>query len=88
MMKTRTMTLSSTPQLATLIDDVLEPTSICIQNTHATAYAYVGTEFVTTTDYGFRLRPGASFIADINVYDKLYLVGDTGCTVAIVMLEQ
>ena len=87
-MKTRSITLDSTPQLATLIDDVLEPTTISIQNTHATAYAYIGTEFVTSSNYGFRLRPGATFIADVNVYDKIYLVGDTGCTVAMVMLDQ
>ncbi len=57
---------------------------LTIQNVHATAVVYIGGVGVTTSDYGFKLTPGAGFSIELNPNDRLYAISDTnGSTAAL-----
>tara|TARA_R110000851_G_scaffold175599_6_gene322017 strand:- start:25 stop:306 length:282 start_codon:yes stop_codon:yes gene_type:complete len=57
---------------------------LTIQNVHATAVVYIGAVGVTTSDYGFKLTPGAGFSIELNPNDRLYAISDTnGSTAAL-----
>jgi hypothetical protein len=86
MLRTRNLTLSSTPTLLTVTDGVDGPNTISIQNTDATAVAYIGGENVTSSSYGVKLTAGQVWSADLGPYDKIYAVGTAG--VAVLILER
>lgn len=88
MLRTRNITLSSTIQQITIPDAVDAPNAISIQNTYDTGYAYLGGASVSSTNYGVRLAPGQIFSADLSFYDKIYAVGDTGVTIAVLVIER
>lgn len=48
-----------------------------VQNVDETAIVYIGGEGVTTTDYGFKLTPGAAWSVELSGYDHLYAISDT-----------
>jgi hypothetical protein len=50
---------------------------ITIQNVHASAYAYIGGEGVTTSSYGYRLNPGSAISFELPGKDALYAITDT-----------
>ena len=50
---------------------------ITIQNVHESAYAYIGGEDVTTSDYGFRLAPSSAISFELPGRDALYAISDT-----------
>ena len=57
---------------------------LTIQNVHATAVVYIGAVGVTTSDYGFKLTPGAGFSIELNPNDRLYAISDpNGSTAAL-----
>jgi len=57
---------------------------ITIQNTDGSAYVYIGGEGVTTTNYGYRLAPGAAWSIELSGHDALYAITDTnGSKVAV-----
>lgn len=57
---------------------------LTVQNVHATAVVYIGAVGVTTSDYGFKLTPGAGFSIELNPNDRLYAISDTnGSTAAL-----
>ena len=87
MLRTRNLTLTNTPILLTLSDAVETPNDFSIQNTHESAYAYLGTSSVSPTNYGHKLYPGQTFSIILSAYDKLYAVGDSGSTVAVFINE-
>jgi len=86
MLRTRNLTLSSTPTLLTITDGIDTLNTISIQNTSDSATLYLGGLAVTSSSYGVRLLPGQIWSADLGAYDKLYAVG-TG-TVAVLILER
>jgi hypothetical protein len=86
MLRTRNLTLSGTPSLLTISDEVDSPCTISIQNTDASTPVYLGGEDVTSSVYGVKLVAGQVWSADLGAYDKLYAVG-TG-TVAVLILER
>lgn len=86
MLRTRNITLSSTPILLTLSDQVDSANTISIQNTDPSATLYLGGENITLSDYGIKLAPGQLWSADLGPYDKLYAIG-TG-TAAVLILER
>lgn len=49
---------------------------ITIQNINAAADVYVGGEAVTSTDYGFKIVPGAAISFELAGYDDLFLASD------------
>lgn len=88
MLRTRNLTLSGTAQELTIDDAVDSPNSISIQNTSETGYAYIGSPTVSSSSYGHKLFPGQSFFIELGAEDKLHATGDTGVTVAVLILEK
>lgn len=88
MITTQSLILNSTPQNLVVQDAIKESISLAVQNTHETAYAYLGDSSVSSSNYGFRLKPGATFSVDLNPYDEMYAVGDSGSTVAVIIVER
>jgi len=86
MLRTRNITLSSTPTLLTTTDEIDTLNTISIQNTSDSATLYLGGPSVSSSSYGIRLLSGQIWSADLGSYDKLYAVG-TG-TVAVLILER
>ena len=87
MIRTRTLTLTSTAQEITINDNINTPNSISIQNTHATEQAYIGGASVTSSAYGIRLSAGDTWSADLGASDKLYAVG-SNTTIAVLILDK
>lgn len=50
---------------------------ITIQNVDSSAYVYIGGEDVTSSDYGFRINPGAAISFELPGKDALYAISDT-----------
>lgn len=86
MLRTRNLTLSSTPTLLTLTDAIDTQNTISVQNTSDSATLYLGGPTVSSSSYGVRLLSGQIWSADLGAYDQLYAVG-TG-TVAVLILER
>jgi hypothetical protein len=86
MLRTRNLTLSSTPTLLTIADAVDSSNTISIQNTDSSASLYLGGEDVTSSSYGIKLVAGQMWSADLGPYDKIYAVGSG--TVAVLILER
>ena len=88
MIKTRNLTLSGTAVSVLSSDTTPSYASVAIENTSTTGFAYVGDSTVTTSNYGFKLYPAQTITMEINQYEALYLCGDTGVTVAILVLDR
>ena len=86
MLRTRNLTLTSTPTLLTTTDEIDTSNTVSIQNTSDSATLYLGGANVSSSSYGVRLSPEQIWSADLGAYDKLYAVG-TG-TVAVLILER
>lgn len=57
---------------------------ITIQNVDGTAYVFIGGENVTSSDYGFRINPGAAISFELPGKDALFAISDTdGSMVAV-----
>jgi hypothetical protein len=83
MLRTRNLTLSSTPTLLTISDGVDGPNTISIQNTDASATVYLGGDQVSSSSYGVKLSAGQMWSADLGPYDKIYATGTAGISVLI-----
>ena len=88
MIKTRNLTLSSTAEIVLPSDSTASYASISIENTSSSGYAYVGNSGVTTSSYGFKLYPAQTITMDIDRYEEFYVCGDSGVTVAILILDK
>jgi hypothetical protein len=86
MLRTRNLTLSSTPTLLTIVDELDTPNTISVQNTDASATVYLGGDTVSSSSYGVKLAAGQIWSADLGAYDKLYATGTAG--VAVLILER
>jgi hypothetical protein len=86
MLRTKNLTLSSTPTLLTTTDEVDTSNTISIQNTSESETLYLGGTSVSSSLYGIKLLSGQIWSADLGPYDQLYAVG-TG-TVAVLILER
>lgn len=62
--------------------------TLTIQNIMDTGFAYIGAENVSSTDFGHKLYPGQSFVAELAWSDNIYAVGDAGVQVAIIELDR
>lgn len=87
MIRTRNLLLTSTAVEATVQDSVDAPNSIAIQNTSLIGNVYVGNASVTTTNYGYKLFPSQAITMDIVPYEKIYIVGDSGTTAAVLIMD-
>lgn len=88
MINTRNLSLNSTPVEVTIDGDIDSPNSLCIQNTSLDKFVYVGGPSVSSTSYGYRLSPNQAITMDLDPYDKIYVMGDSGSTAAILILDQ
>jgi hypothetical protein len=70
-------TLSSTSATRLTPNGVHSGLDITIQNTDGSAYVYLGGVDVTTSDYGYRLAPGAAWSVELPGQDALYAITDT-----------
>jgi hypothetical protein len=70
-------TLSSTSATRITPNGVHSGLDITIQNTDGSAYVYLGGVDVTTSDYGYRLAPGAAWSVELPGQDALYAITDT-----------
>ena len=86
MLRTRNLTLTSTPVELTISDSVDSPNTISIQNTDASATLYLGGENVSSSSYGIKVVAGQIWSADLGPFDKVYAVGSG--TVAVLILER
>lgn len=86
MLRTRNLTLTSTPTLLTVSDDLETPNTVSIQNTSDSVALYLGGPSVSSSSYGVKLLAGQIWSADLGAYDELYAVG-TG-TAAVLILER
>ena len=88
MITTRNLSLNSTPVELSVDTIVDTPTCLSVQNTSSTQFAYIGGPDVSSTNYGHKLYPAQTFTIDLNPYDALYAVGDTGATVAVFIQDK
>jgi hypothetical protein len=88
MLRTKNLTLTSSPLELTIQDAVEQPNSIAIQNTSETQYVYIGDNNVSTSNYGYLLAPFQTISMDLSPYQSVYGVGDSGATVAVLILDQ
>lgn len=87
MIRTRNLSLTTSAVQVTLQDSVDSPNSISIQNTSLSGNVYVGNASVTTTSYGYKLFPSQAITMDIVPYEKVYVVGESGTTAAILIMD-
>ena len=80
--------MSATPVELTIDDAIDGPNFISIQNVDNSKHAYLGNGNVSPTNYGVKLEPLEFFKVDLGPEDKIYAFGDTGCTLAIFILEK
>jgi len=50
---------------------------VTVQNVDDAAIVYIGGTGVTSTDYGFKLTPGAGISFELNPRDQLFAISDT-----------
>jgi hypothetical protein len=87
MLRTRNLTLTNTAQEITIDDAIDTKNTISVQNTHATADAFLGAANVTSSLYGIKLAPGAIWSADLGPSDQIFAVGNS-TTLAVLILER
>lgn len=88
MIKTRNLTLTTTAEAVLSTDNTPSYASISIENTSVLGNAYVGGPDVTTSNYGFKLYPAQTITMEVDQYNAPYICGDSGVTVAILVLDK
>jgi hypothetical protein len=88
MLRTKNLTLTSSPLELTIQDAVEQPNSIAIQNTSETQYVYIGDSNVSSVNYGYLLAPSQTISMDLSPYQSVFAVGDSGATIAVLILDQ
>ena len=86
--KQRILSLSSTAQNLVYRETVHSVNTLVVQNISQTGYAYIGTDSVTSSVYGFKLFPGQSFTVELAYSDNIYAAGDSGVQVSILELDR
>lgn len=87
MLKTEIIALNSTP-IDLTYSGIIDPCiAISIQNIMPSGYAYLGGPDVSNSNYGHKLYPGQSFIIELAPNDKIFAVGDSGVSIAKLVLD-
>ncbi len=60
---------------------------ITIQNVSPSGYAYLGTEGVTTSNFGYRLAPGHAFSIELAPNDSLYAIASAPVNIAVFQFD-
>lgn len=78
------VTLDSTTATRLTPNGMHSGMDITIQNIHASAYVYIGTEGVTASDYGYRIAPGSAFSVELPGTNALYAITNVnGSAIAV-----
>lgn len=78
------LTLSNTAETRLTPSGVHSGMDITVQNVDGSAYVFLGGEGVTSSDYGFRIAPGAAISFELPGKDVLYAISDTnGSSIAV-----
>lgn len=88
MLRTRNLSLTSSPTELTIQDSIEQPNAIAIQNTSNSAHVYIGNENVSTSNYGLKLAPSQTVSIDLSSYQSIYAVGESGAAVSVLILDQ
>jgi hypothetical protein len=87
MIRTRNIALTSSPTIVTIQDVVDAHNSISIQNTSLSGNAYIGSSNVSSNNYGYKLFPSQTITLDLTPYEKVYVAGDAGTTIAVLIMD-
>jgi len=80
-------TLNTSNPVQLTIDDVSQsPNTLVVQNVNEEGYVYLGSEAVSSTNYGFRLEPSQAFTSEMSPYNRIYAVCSSGTMTAAVMV--
>jgi hypothetical protein len=61
---------------------------ITLQNVNATGYIYIGTEGVTSSNYGFRISANAAWSVELPGSNALYAIAQTnGASLAVMQID-
>lgn len=86
-------TLSNTASTIITIDSgdtALPAMDMSIQNLSSTAFVYIGNSAVSSTNFGFRIDPGAVLSIDRVMWkDEIYAIADTNnSAIAVIRLDR
>ena len=87
-LKHKIASLDATPQNLVTRETVHSLNTLSVQNISDVGFAYLGSENVTTSDFGYKLYPGQSFIIELSYGDNIYAVGDVGVQVAVLEVDR
>ena len=79
--------LNSTPTDLTVHEIIDSMNTICVQNVSSSGCIYVGSENVSLNLYGHKLFPGYSITMELSASSRIYAVGDTGTTAAVLEID-
>jgi len=78
------LSLSDTTETRLTPNGIHSGMDITIQNVDSAAYVFLGGEGVTSSDYGFRIAPGAAISFELPGRDVLFAISDTdGSSIAV-----
>jgi hypothetical protein len=87
MIRTRNVSLSTTAPVELTISDIVQSSNtIIVQNDNNSGYLYLGSNAVSSTNYGFKLFPGQGFTIELSAYSRLYAVCSSNTMTAAVMV--
>jgi len=71
-------------------DTALPAMDMSIQNLSSTAFVYIGNSSVSSTNFGFRIDPGAVLSIDRVMWkDEIYAIADTNnSAIAVIRLDR
>jgi len=82
------VSLNGTAQNLVVREETDARNTLSIQNVASTGFAYLGGYGVSSSDYGYKLYPGQSFIIEMAPSDDIWAVGDSGVSVAIFNIDR
>ena len=87
MIRTRNVSLSTAvPTELTISDTVQSANTVVVQNNNDSGYIYLGTDSVSSSNYGYKLFPGQGFTIELSAFSHLYAVCSTNTMTAAVMV--
>ena len=79
------VTLSDSAATLVTTPGIHSGADVTIQNIDEDATVYIGGEGVTSTDYGYRLSPGAAWSVELSGNDHIYAISDTDASKVAVL---
>lgn len=87
MIRHRMYSLNGTPQDLTIHEVIDSMNTLCVQNVSAVGNIYIGSENVSDISYGHKLYPGYSMTMELSASSRVYAVGDSGTTAAVLEID-